>query len=210
MKREELRRQNSSLAVARIFKKLISCLPADFGAALLDMNRLCDRVYVVSSLNDDARHPLPSEVPWPLVVATTLYSRKYIWSSNKFSHSTVIDHLIKFENKMLWQYTLRKQSLQNPTCIQRIRKRLGLASKCKSAMPAELMAVCGELRSIVGKAVARSFHAKFDDHLYFVKMVRWIKAKMCVQILETDKDGGFAIVPTELFDTCEAADFIWW
>ena len=204
MKRELGSADRTRKARSSIFSRLIACLPLYCISMLLDLPSLCQRTYYVQALGQDAEHPKPGMIPWPLIAAATCFSKKFIPFDRKVCRSTLNEHCINIENKL--KYLASRQNMPERRnlygILHIVRSFTESGVKSHSDIPlhkrAAFTIITGEIRKCIARSVIKAQHAVRNDHMFLFRVCKWLLNDQCLAMVETDKDGGYAFIPSAL------------
>ena len=170
-------------------------------SALLNMDSLCSKVYIVDEVGGSSRHPTPGEIPWPVLISLTAFNKKHIPLASRFKEHAVREATRKFERKLGWLEVYKDQpSRSNPYNILRVASKYKVTPPLSSMPSTEHKAVCTEFRKLMDKCITNAKHAMrhIQPASFFFSYSRSVLQDIGYNTFVTDKDGGYTLVKSDL------------
>ena len=204
MKRHHSKCERNRRAQLSNFTRMIFCLPLYCIARLFDLPFMCQQVYYVHSLSEDAIHPTPDMTPWPLLVLATCFSKKFIPFCRHVRRDVLLRHCSTFENKLKWLASVNRQD-DRPNhfgILQIAKKYIDPSWNPKIDLPihkrAAFIVIVKEVRKVLARSVLRAQHAFKSDDMFIYRVGKWLLQDRGLSMVETDKDGGYAFIDSRL------------
>jgi hypothetical protein len=172
---------------------------------LLCFPLLADKIYIYDHSTLSARKSAPGEVPWQILWYLTRFHKKHRFSRDRPKLETLIPYLASFEAKVRWQYKFRDKV----ESVAPIRVPTRFTAKAPVSDSPGLENFLSNFRSTALRAYNKSIivaSAKKPGNITaLAKLGHKLLRASGLSAAPTDKDGGYAIMPKDVYENAHQA-----